>query len=832
MSNHLILLGDRYVSWMPAVSIYGLAGLLVACVLLWTGLRLWSGPSQIHGRAGLFVLRGGALAIMLLILLGPTVVDEQPGEVSRPSMLYLIDGSQSMQLGTPETRWQESLEFLDAAQAAAGSQNQGNIQAFRFGHRLHPLLDNRIATADNSMPLLARTELPDSDSSGNRIAPANASDSRLADAMRQLLPQINARRSAGIVLCSDGRVRSSEAAERLAEICGEANVPIHVVPVGHSSGTGDVAIVSLVVPTRVGKFTENELQIFLRSYGFTGQRTMVRVLSRDKPDGTPSATLAAVPITLSGGAQAATATFHMSDRTEDLEVVIDPIEGELTDRNNRVETRVAIDHTKVRVLYVEGEQTSVLGNFLSQFTSPNASGNSSDRMTVRTALQEDVDIECVSFTSSNGSAPRVAAEGGNPTNVIFPRTRAELFAYDCMIFSGVGPDILTEEQSQWIAQWIEGRGGSLIVAGGIGLDPQLWNDSPLLPLLPLRLDQVKSLEARTAQIEVAHGKHPVWRLQLKQALNDKLLAQFPPLLVRGSGYQAKSSAEVLAQNAESGEPVIMAQRVGRGRVIVSTADLGGPALVELADNWGPQPDRVAAKFWRNLVYWVTEGSSTGRRRLVASADKQFYRPGETISIFATAYDEAARQSQKYRLWAMLEPASLEDSSLYSPVLWPDNVVRESGEVGSHIAWGEELPLFSGSDSEGYQLKMQLSEMTGAVDSGMRIEMTAYEGAESATAFGHGTQVDSTSLTIQILSDPFEQQNPLPNHDLLKRLAAVSGGQVLTDPKQLADLLRGRQQVEGTPRREMTPAWSRWWLWLSLVVLLSTEWFWRRITGLA
>ena len=58
-------------------------------------------------------------------------------------------------------------------------------------------------------------------------------------------------------------------------------------------------------------------------------------------------------------------------------------------------------------------------------------------------------------------------------------------------------------------------------------------------------------------------------------------------------------------------------------------------------------------------------------------------------------------------------------------------------------------------------------MANALPSGMsltqgfRIELTAYE---------DNTQVDSTSLEIQILDDPSEQQNPLPDHDLLRRVA--------------------------------------------------------------
>ena len=55
---------------------------------------------------------------------------------------------------------------------------------------------------------------------------------------------------------------------------------------------------------------------------------------------------------------------------------------------------------------------------------------------------------------------------------------------------------------------------------------------------------------------------------------------------------------------------------------------------------------------------------------------------------------------------------------------------------------------------------------GSASQSLRVELTAME---------EFTQVDSTSLDIQILHDPFEQQNPFPNHELLALIAKHSGG---------------------------------------------------------
>lgn len=830
-------LADTYLSWLPAFSIQGFAVIVVVCLLVWMLLRLGWGPSQVEGRIGLWILRGCALVILSLILLGPTIVDEQSGEVTRPTMLYLFDGSQSMKLGQEQSRWEESLQFVSDAEKSAGSQHATHSQSFRFGHRLKPLVEENAEPDPSNQTLLGG--YPVTTVSGGlpvgttKILPPEASDTRLGDALRQLLPQVSAKSSAGVVLLSDGRVRASESVERLAEFFGESGVPLHVVPIGRATGTGDIAVVSLVVPNRVRKYTENELQVFLRSFGFTGQRTTVRVVSRNRIGSSSGATLATMPITLSGGAQSVSLTFRVNEQPEDLEIIVDPIEGELTERNNRVTTRVEIDRTKVRVLYVESDgsavQQSIFGQVFSAFGSRSTSA--SDISTVQEALQADEDVECTVLVSAGGSSPR-QLNNGQYSSGGFPKTRAELFAYDCVVFSNVGPNVLEEQQVEWLAQWVEGRGGGLIVSGGDALRDQDWKDTALEPLLPLDLSKVQPTGQQSLEVKPSVSQHAVWRLRLEERLNDELLGQLPALQVSGLGYQPKSTADVLAERADDGSAVLMAHRAGRGRVLASSAALGGNALTSLATAWGPQPERVAAKLWRNMVYWATEGSSTGRRRLVAESDKRFYRPGEPLSVFATAYDEGARRTQKYRLWAMVEPASLDDMSLYSPILWPDNVVRESGEVSPRIAWGEELQLKKDPNADGYLMNLMLSETGGVGDSGFRIEMTAYEGAESNSAFDHGTQVDSTSLAIQILSDPFEQQNPLPNHELMARLASVSGGEVLESPTDLAELLKKRKQTEGRPKREISPAWSHWALWLCLLGLLSSEWIWRRVTGLA
>jgi hypothetical protein len=297
-------------------------------------------------------------------------------------------------------------------------------------------------------------------------------------------------------------------------------------------------------------------------------------------------------------------------------------------------------------------------------------------------------------------------------------------------------------------------------------------------------------------------------------------------------------------DAGAGEafPAITVGRYGRGRTMALAMPITPPSAEEFLTWGGPnaaaprgypagvpgQGNQYYARFWRNVTYWLTENSFIGRRRLAATADKRFYEPGETVSLSAVAYDEAANSTTDYRLVAMIEPQSLDIDSDYALVRWPAGMERTSGEDGPFIAWGEEfeVPVREAEDGQKvYALDLVLADAQamGQSSGGMRLELTAYEDF---------TQVDSTSLPLQVLYDPFEQQNPFPNHDLMKQLAAESGGQVISNEAELAKVLTTAPVTTGPPEVRRTPVWSNWWLLGGLLGVLTLEWCWRRRVGLA
>jgi hypothetical protein len=325
--------------------------------------------------------------------------------------------------------------------------------------------------------------------------------------------------------------------------------------------------------------------------------------------------------------------------------------------------------------------------------------------------------------------------------------------------------------------------------------------------------------------------HPVWRLFEDERATRAALAALPESLGRNNWVRVKPQSGTLlgAQKAGTGNgtpPLLAVGAYGRGRTAALATPLSSLWSPRFTRLWGEQDNRYFARFARNLTYWLTGNSAIGRRRLVAGTDKRYYRPGETVAIAAQTFDESANRTGRYRVVAVLEPRQLDSAELPPcPVKWPVGRPRSPGESDPLVGWGEEIELHHDPQTKDHTLALPLVEALANGSSGQafKLELTAYEGQ---------TQIDSGSLDVQILSDPHEQQNPLPNREFLAALARATGGREITDADTLAEVLSALPITAGPATVHHSPLWSRGWILVGLLALLAAEWFWRRWLGLA
>ncbi|HEY3789595.1 MAG TPA: glutamine amidotransferase [Urbifossiella sp.] len=774
---------------------------LAAALLTLICVRRLSGPALSRSRhILLWLCRAGVLAVLVAIGLNPVRVSVTPTPIHRPEVHVLLDASQSMRLGSPESRWIEATSLLRSA--LDRQDGHVDVRIHRFGERLVPV------------DLAAFR-------SGSAFGGPDDADTQLASAFRQLYGRFGRDAPANVVVISDGRVRDPEKLEELAGAWRKLHVPVHVVPVGRAVSGGDVAIVAAVAPARARKQAQVTVDVFLRSFGFTGRRVELQLQAMGE-NGTVRRTLKSLPVTLQDGVQPITMAFRSEPDVKVMRLHVNPLPGDLAPSNNDFPLEIELDRTKIRVLLLDGSadlaprQARVEGEPIEDSDAPYAP--------LRDALTADPDVQCTVYSVASGEPRRMLTRETAHLGPAFPKTAAELLAYDALVLSNVPRTALSDEILAWVDEWIGKRGGGLLMAGGPrSFGAGGWNGTVIERILPVEFTDSSDWDGSPAVLEPTGADlHPVWKLFEDERATRAALKLLPESQGRNNWVRVKpQSGSLLGAQRSDGiapAPLLAVGAYGRGRAAALATPISAPWSPAFTRQWGEGGDnRHFAKFVRNAIYWLTEESAIGRRRLVAETDKRYYRPGETIALSAHTFDEAANRTGRYRIEAILEPKQLDAKLPAFPVKLP-------AKSGMSLGWGDPFELHPDPQTKEHTLPLPLVEVLEDGTSGLafKLELTAYEG---------GTQIDSSSVDVQILSDPHERQNPLPNREFLANLAKATGGREFTDSASLADAWKELAIVEGPQIVHRMPLWSRDWLLGVLIGFLAVEWFSRRWLGL-
>ena len=243
------------------------------------------------------------------LLFNPVRVTEQMGSIEPSQVFFMLDASESMSIGNDNaTRWDQAVNLIRDASQAAHEAAAAEISLFRFGRRLKAVespddlgLDDSLTDDGRGVTFVQKPKQEDDDAADS-ISPANEPDTQMFVALRQISSRFGRKPPAAVVVFSDGRARDAAQAEQVAATFAKLGVPVHTVPVGNTQSGGDVALVSLVVPTTARKQSEVQAQAFLRSYGFDGKQVQVRLNALDDA-GRRTKRLATIAVTLRSGFQ-------------------------------------------------------------------------------------------------------------------------------------------------------------------------------------------------------------------------------------------------------------------------------------------------------------------------------------------------------------------------------------------------------------------------------------------------------------------------------------------------------------------------------------------------
>ncbi|MGF7009128.1 hypothetical protein [Aminobacter sp. BE322] len=273
-----------------------------------------------------------------------------------------------------------------------------------------------------------------------------------------------------------------------------------------------------------------------------------------------------------------------------VELAIDPVEGELTDTNNRAIALVDGIRENLRVLLVSGE--------------PHAG-----ERTWRNLLKSDASVDLVHFTILRPPEK----QDGTPINelslIAFP-TR-ELFVerindFDLIIFDRYQHrDVLPILYYDYIAEYVE-KGGALLIAAG----PEYAGDqsiarTPLISALPAMPNGEVIEKAFYPRLTELGKRHPVTR-----GLEGS--AQEPPRWsrwFRQIGIE-QPEGEVVMKGADD-KPLLLLDRKGEGRVGMFLSDQGW-LWARGFEGGGPH-----VALYRRIAHWLMKEPELEEERLTA-----------------------------------------------------------------------------------------------------------------------------------------------------------------------------------------------------------------------
>ncbi len=292
-----------------------------------------------------------------------------------------------------------------------------------------------------------------------------------------------------------------------------------------------------------------------------------------------------------------------------VSIEIQPVSGEISDRNNSQGTYVEVISGGLNVLYLEGQ-------FRHEFTF------------IKRSLSESPNVIL--------AAP-FPFQISRPERMMHFLKANDLSQYHAIIIGDLPASVFNEETLEFMKRLVERRGIGLAMIGGYkNLGAGRYGQTPLADILPIELAANQGQDDKVTRVVPTDAglNHFLMSLESDPLKNPATWKEMPRLAGLTLAGKPKPGASVLAVS-ERRQPMIVVQDFGKGRTAAILADttyrwrMGHPLEMEVRHK----------KFWRQVVLWLASRDKLGEKNLLLSLDKFQYRLGEETRIFAEVTDE-------------------------------------------------------------------------------------------------------------------------------------------------------------------------------------------------
>ena len=737
----------RFAAWTGSY----VAAVVVMAAMALTVASYRTGRGPARDRTVLAGIRLAILALLLVCLFRPILVIK--AAVAQQNFLgVLLDDSRSMQIA--DDNGQPRAAFV---RDQFGAPTRGVLKALadRFTLRVFRFSSAAVrATRESDLTF-------------------NGSQSRLGAALSGARQALAGLPVAGLVLVSDGADTADAAlGDALLGLKAE-QLPVFTVGVGRETLSKDIQVGRVATPKAVLKGTTLMVDVVLSQSGFDGQKVTLDVEDEGHLVSTQQVTLpdagtpASIPV-----------RFTLADAgPRVLRVRVSPQPGELVTENNAREALIDVRDRKEKILYYEGEP-----RFEMKF--------------IRRAIEEDGNLTVVSLQrTADNKFLRLGVDGPDELVAGFPKTREELFAYRAIVLGSVEAAAFTGDQLQMIAEFVDRRGGGLLMLGG----PRAFAEggyagTVVADVLPVILDrtqvQPKDTVARlTVKPTRAGTATAVTQIASTEAASTERWNTLPGITAVNRVDLVKPGATVLligTDEARRERPMLVFQRYGRGKAF---AFLPQDSWIWQMHASIPVEDMTHENYWRQLLRWLVDGVPD---QVQPGMMTERVEPGEAADLTADVVDPSF--------------VELNDAVVTAHITGPDGIMTD-------------LPMsWDGEEAGQYRVSVPTT--------------TAGWYAARLEATRAGKPVGTTVTHFRAAPSDVEFFDATMHAATLQRIAEDTGGRFYasSNTATLAEDLRytGR----GVTSVEEHDLWHLPIVLMLLVGLLCAEWGYRRVVGLA
>ena len=579
---------------------------------------------------------------------------------------------------------------------------------------------------------------------------------------------------AGLVLVTDGAdTTDAELSDALLAMKA-ADVPVFTVGLGQESLTKDVQIDRVSTPAAALKGTSLMVDALVTQTGYAGETVTLDVEDEGRIVGSQE-----LKLPIDGEPAAVRVRFTASDSGPRVfRFRIAPRAGELVTQNNQRESLVDVYDRTEKILYFEGEPRPEL-KFLHR------------------AVDEDKNLQVVTLLrTADNKYYRLLLDTPEQLAGAFPKTRDELFAYRGLILGSIEAGAFTGDQLRMIAEFVERRGGGLLMLGGArSFSEGGYAGTPVADALPVVVERVaRSLDAwPVSRLKVrptrAGEGHALAQIAPTEAASLNRWNELPTLISVNAIKAVKPGATVLLTGTDEKrgtQPVLAFQRYGRGKALAFT----------VLDSWRwqmhasiPLEDMTHENYWRQLLRWLVDGVP-GPVEVHTSADR--VEAGDQVAITADVVDDTF--------------VEINDALVVAKVTAPGGEVTDVPMQWTGERNGQYRGTFVSGAAGMYATKVEASREGKSLGTGQTHVRAAPGDAEYFDATMHAAR--------------------------LRRIAQETGGRFYT-PATMGTLAEDLKYTgRGVTTVEERDLWHMPIVLFLLVALTCAEWGYRRAVGMA